>query len=280
MKKIVAAFDGLKFSESTRDYAIDMARQNGAHLIGLFLEDPAYHSYKIYELVTANGGGIDTKRKHLDKRDEKIRAVAVSNFENTCRKAGLSITVHKDRNIAIQELLKESIYADLVIIDRNETLSNHAQEIPTTFIHELMPDVQCPVLLVPRLYNPIDKLILLFDGEPSSVHAIKMVSYTMPALKRLPAEVVTVTPSSQKITAADKALMKEFMKRHFPEAAYRKLQGFPETEIIEYLKMQEGNPLVVLGAYRRSRLSRWFRASMADALMRELELPLFIAHNK
>jgi hypothetical protein len=37
---------------------------------------------------------------------------------------------------------------------------------------------------------------------------------------------------------------------------------------------------VVLGAYQRSEVSRWFKTSMADILMRELNVPMFIAHNK
>ncbi len=75
MKKILAAFDGLKFSESMMAYAIEMAKQNNAHLVGLFLEDPAYHRFKIYELITEDGGGLDTKGKHLDKKDEKTRGL-------------------------------------------------------------------------------------------------------------------------------------------------------------------------------------------------------------
>jgi nucleotide-binding universal stress UspA family protein len=280
MKKIVAAFDGLKFSESTLDYAIDIAGKNKAHLVGLFLEDLAYHSYKIYDLITEEGGGMDTKRRHLDKKDEKTRAVAVVEFEAACKKADLEYIIHKDRNIAIQELLKESIYADLVVIDSSETLAHHAENAPTSFIHDLLPDVQCPVLLVPHEFKPIDKLILLFDGEPSSVHAIKMLSYTMSAMGKYPTEIVTVNPYKQELHIPDSRLMKEFTKRHFPEASYTTLKGLAETEIIDYLKGQAGNPLIVLGAYRRSRVSRWFRPSMADTLMKELKFPLFIAHNK
>ncbi len=280
MKKIIAAFDGLKFSESTRDYAVEIAKQNDAHLVGLFLEDLAYHSYKIYDLITDEGGGLDTKRKHLEKKDEKTRAIAVANFETACLKAGLQYTIHKDKNIAIQELLKESIYADLVIIDSSETLLNHLENVPTQFIHELLPDVQCPVMLVPHKFKPVDKLVLLFDGEPSSVHAIKMLSYTMAALKKYPTEVVTVNAFNQEHHVPDSRLMKEFMKRHFPEATYITLKGLVETEIVSFLKAQKGTPLVVLGAYRRGKVSRWFRPSMADILMKELKFPLFIAHSK
>lgn len=280
MKKILAAFDGLKFSESTMDYAIEMAKQNNAHLVGLFLEDPAYHSYKIYELITEDGGGLDTKRRHLDRKDEKTRAIAVVNFETACKNAGLQFSIHKDRNIAIQEVLKESIYADLLIIDNAETLSHHSEKAPTQFIHELLPDVQCPVLLVPHKCKPADKLILLFDGQPSSVHAIKMLSYTMAALKKYPTEIVTVCEFRQEPRVPDSRLMKEFMKRHFPDAVYTTLKGSAESLIVSYLKEQQGTPLVVLGAYQRGKVSRWFRPSMADTLMKELKLPLFIAHSK
>jgi hypothetical protein len=280
MRKILAAFDGLKFSGSTRNYAIEMARLNSADLVGVFLEDLAYHSYKIYDMITEEGGDFDAKRRHLDKKDEKTRAAAVLDFETACRKAGLTYTVHKDRNIAIQELLKESIYADLVVIDSNENMSHHAEPIPTRFIRDLLTDVQCPVLLVPRKFKPIDKLILLFDGEPSSVHAIKMLSYTLAGLKSLPVEVVTVNTFKQKVHVPDARLMKEFMKRHFPEATYTTFKGLAETEILSFLKGQQGNPMVALGAYRRSRVSRWFKASMADVLMKETKFPLFIAHNK
>ena len=52
MKKIIAAFDGLKFSVSTRDYAIQISQTNDAHLVGVFLDD--HTSYKIYDLIKEN----------------------------------------------------------------------------------------------------------------------------------------------------------------------------------------------------------------------------------
>ncbi|HEU4471175.1 MAG TPA: universal stress protein, partial [Flavisolibacter sp.] len=77
----------------------------------------------------------------------------------------------------------------------------------------------------------------------------------------------------------DKKLIREFVERHFPAANYIVLKGLAETKIAGHLQQQR-NPLVVLGAYRRSRFSRMFHPSMADHLMRHLQQPLFIAHNK
>src|SRR5688572_24699707 len=101
MKKIIAAFDGLKFSESTKLYAIQLAKQGDAHLVGVFLEDYTYHSYKIYDLVSANGKSLDSTRKKWDRKDVKARTGAILNFEMACKKEGLNYTVHKDRSTAI-----------------------------------------------------------------------------------------------------------------------------------------------------------------------------------
>jgi hypothetical protein len=279
MKKIIAAFDGLKFSESTRDYAIYIAKQTNTHLVGVFMDDQIYTSYKIYDLIVKDGVS-DDKLKKFEAKDKATRAAAAANFEKACQKEKLEYTVHHDRNIAIQELKHESIYADLLIINSTETLTHYVEKLPTRFIRDLLSDAQCPVLIVPPKYKAIQKIILLYDGEPSSVYAIKMFSYLLPQLKHIETEVISVNPITTTLHLPDNKLMKEFMKRHYPKAKYTVLKGFAEEEIIKHLKEQHENTLVVLGAYRRGAVSRWFRESMADTLMQKVKLPLFIAHNK
>ncbi|MBX9781763.1 MAG: universal stress protein [Chitinophagaceae bacterium] len=279
MKKIAAAFDGLKYSRSTREYAIHFAKQSGAHLVGIFLDDPSYTSYKIYELAVKEGSG-ETKLKQLDAKDTQTRATAAEDFKKACEKEGIHFTIHKDRNIAIQELKHETIYADLLIIDGNETFTHYTESLPTRFIRDLLGDTQCPVLVVPEKFKSVDKIVILYDGEPSSVHAVKMFSYMMPFLKHLPVEVISVKSPGNSLHLPDNKMMKEFMKRHFPKAVYTVLKGLAEEEVMNYLKNEKENAMVVLGAYRRSAVSRWFRQSMADVLMKNVKLPLFIAHNK
>lgn len=280
MKKIIAAFDGLKFSKSTSDYAIQIAKQGNVHLVGVFLDDFTYHSYKIYDLIREEGNRFESKQTVLEKKDTVTRAAAVESFETACRKAGVEYTLHHDINIALQELLHESIYADLLIVDSTETLTHYQEKTTTRFIRDLLPSAHCPVLVVPHIFKPVNKLILLYDGEPSSVYAIKMFSYTLSSFKQHEVEVLSVNPPNQSLHVPDNRLMKEFLKRHFPRAEFTVLKGEAEAQIVNYLKDQTDRPLVVLGAYQRGMVSRWFRESMADILMKDLKLPLFIAHNK
>jgi len=279
MKKIIVAFDGLKYSSGTRDFAINVAKETQTHLVGVFMDDPTYTSYKIYELIAEQGVSEEKLNKYKLK-DDATREAAAADFEKTCKHSGIEFSVHHDHNIAIQDLKHESIYADMIIINVKETLTHYNEKLPTRFIRDLLSDTQCPVLIVPQKYKPINKVILLYDGEPSSVHAIKMFSYLMPNMMELETEVISVNPVYTTLHMPDNKLMKEYMRRHYPKAKYTVMKGLAETEIVNYLKLSTENTLVVLGAYRRGSISRWFRESMADVLMREVKLPLFIAHNK
>jgi len=44
MNKVIAAFDGLKLSEATLNYAVYLAKEFDAHIVAAFLEDFTYHA--------------------------------------------------------------------------------------------------------------------------------------------------------------------------------------------------------------------------------------------
>ncbi|HEU5364415.1 MAG TPA: universal stress protein [Hanamia sp.] len=280
MKKFLAVFDGYKMSESTVKYAIQLTKSANAHLVGIFLDEFIYHSYSVYEVMTTYKDYEKVLEK-LDAKDEKKREEAALEFQRICEKAGVQFSIHKDKNIAIQELKHESMFADLIIINESETFTKYKEPLPTRFIKDLLGDVQCPVLVVPSVFKPIDKIICLYDGAPAALHAIKMFSYILDNPQNLPVEVFTVKEKKQQgLHVPDNKLMREFIKRHFPKATFTVIKGDAEMEISNYLRNHPENELVVLGAYQRSELSRWFKMSMADVLMKELNMPLFIAHNK
>lgn len=280
MKKIIAAFDGLKFSKATLDYTIYLAKHAPAHIVGVFLDDLVYHNYSYKELVATEAKNIDKKFEEWNEEDKEKRDEAVQRFEEACQQAGIQYSVHRDKNVAFHDLLHESIYADLLVISNEETFSSYKNDKPSGFLRDLLADVECPVLVVPKKYQSFDNLVLLYDGEPSSVYAIKMFSYLLPALQHLETWVVTIKSEKESRHVPDNRLMKEFMKRHFPQAEYHVFKGHPEDQIISFLQRRKDHCLVVLGAYQRSRVSRWFRHSMADYLMEYINQPLFIAHNK
>ena len=267
-------------SASTMEYAIQLTKLADAHLVGVFLNEFIYHSYSAYEVMTTYKDYEEVLKK-LNAKDEEKREKAALEFQNTCEKEGIRFSIHKNKNIATQELKRESMFADLIIINESETFTKYKETLPTRFIKDLLGDVQCPVLVVSSSFKPINKIILLYDGAPASLHAIKMFSYVLGNPQNLPVEVFTVKEKKKEtLQLPGNKLMREFVKRHFPKATFTVVKGDPEMEISHYMRKHSGDELVVLGAYQRGELSRWFKISMADILMKELNIPLFIAHNK
>ena len=278
MKKIIAAFDGFKYSTSTEKYAIFLSKITGALLAGIFLEDFTYRNYRLFDMVGSEGVP-EEKVKELIAADKALRNNSVKKFEQACESAAINYSVHRDKSIALQELLKETIYGDLLLINKSESLTHFEELIPTHFIKSLLADVQCPVLLLPPEFKQPEKIVILYDGSPSSVYAARMFSYMMPQLKNLPLSIISVEANTEVRSLHEPKLMKEFVECHYPEAKIKLLKGDPESEIVAYLEKQTG-AFVILGAYKRSLVSRWLKNSMADILMEEIDLPLFIAHYK
>jgi nucleotide-binding universal stress UspA family protein len=280
MKKFIAAFDGLNLSESAMDYAINLSISCKAHLVGVFLEDFTRHSYSVAEITSYEGEDFDKYIHELNEKESEERGESIALFEKACQEKGLNYSVHRDRNVAMQELLHESIYADLIFVSATETMTRYEESAPTRFIRDILSEVQCPVLVVPEKYKPFNKIELLYDGDPSSVYAVRVFSYLFGSLKDMETEVISVKSAEESLHLPDNRLMKEFIKRHYPNAEYVLLKGIAEDEIIKYLQREKKDSIIVLGAYRRNRISRLFRPSMADTLLQHLQMPLFIAHNR
>ncbi|HSC40426.1 MAG TPA: universal stress protein [Chitinophagaceae bacterium] len=277
MKKIIAAFDGLRFSESTLEYAIYLAKQYDAHVTGVFLREVTKLGFALYETVVSQSHAGKNIMNEIDRTDAETLHQATVLFESRCEAAGVPYTIHRDRKNAVKELVHESVFADLLLVDAWETFSYVEVSMPGWFIRNVLHEAQCPVMVVPKKFHPVRKIVFLYDGTPSSMHAIKMFSYLLTEKKNLPTELLCAKHAEASLHLPDNSLLKEWMKRHFPKTEYKVLKG-TEKELIALLANEDPGVLVVAGAYHRSHLSMWFRQSLANLLIRETTTPVFISH--
>jgi nucleotide-binding universal stress UspA family protein len=277
MKKIIAAFDGLKYSESTALYALDIAKRYNGKVFGIFLEDFTYHSYNLSDL--ASDDYPEVRAAYLNKTDAQTREFSIKHFANQCEEQGILYAIHRDKNIAIRDLLHETRYGDLVVVQNNETLTHYSESAPSGFIMDLLGKTECPILLVPPHYKKVEKIIFLYDGEASSVFAIKQFSYLMPGQRQTPVELLCVKRKGENQAIPDSSHMREWLKLYHDDVQYKIIVGDPNEEIVKYLREQISNCLVVTGAYERNAISRILHKSMADRIMNAVELPMFISHS-
>lgn len=275
MKQVIVALDGLNFSASAVKYAALLASSANASLTGVFLDDITYHSYRVYNLLNEEGINENTL-KELSDKDAQIRKEAVKKFEKICDHAKIKYKERHDRNIALEELLTESIYTDLLVLDRKEAFWKKEEKIPGSFLKSVLNNMECPALVVPSSYKVFNKLIFLYDGRPPSVRAIKAFSYLLDNYYKLSLEILTVKQSENYPDLSGKYLMSEWIKKYFSQASFKVLQGDSEGAIIEYAKAQKNNALFILGARQRGIVSHWLRESMAEVLIQKVQAPLFI----
>ena len=278
MNKIIAAFNGLRFSESTMEYAIYLAKQYNTHLTGVFLHESTTAGFAIYTSIVKQSASGSSIFDEIEKSDKIAINNAVEIFESACSDAGLNYTIHRNRRNATRELLNETAFADLLVIDAMETFSYLEEDVPGWFIKNILHESQCAVFVVPKQFYPIEQTMLLYDGTPSSIFAIKMFNYILPGLGNLKTRVLYANNENYTHHVPHEKLMKEWMQNHYPNVTYKILNGH-EKEIVALAAREGSGTLLVAGSYHRSNFSMLLHHSLADLLLSELKAPVFVAHS-
>lgn len=275
MKKILAVFDGVNYSNHTASFGIDLARQTDSLLVGVFLHDLTYSRF-----VYTYAWDVPTQYYYgFQEIEEEENLKIKSNsefFRKQCEKAGIKHKLHLDNGVPIQELLKECAFADLLLIDTTTSFLKIGDNTPSIFLKDLLSEAKIPVMILPDMEQPVNRAIIAYDGSDSSVYALKMYSYLFPEWGNLPTNIVTVNHSTSNHIPKNRDL-KDLADLHFRNITYSVFNGEPETELTKFVK-KHPDSIVVMGSYARSTWSRMFHASVSNKILKEVKSTLFIAH--
>jgi len=279
MKKILVAFDGSLYSESALDYAIALTQNEPDNLIvGVFIEDLSY-IYMVSNFgVEPTSYDISTEALERMKQNEEMEIKGnQQKFQKKCEKANVNYNVHLNEGVTIAELIRESTYADLMIIGYRTYFSNTGQSSSQKVLKEFLTDSYCPILVVPENYQPINRVIFTYDGNPDSVYSIRHFKYTLNHnFKDCHHQLLTVLGDEEE-EVENEDLLKEYLSLHFSEIAYEQKLGKPEEEIPNHLEASSDS-LLVMGVYNRNALMRLFVSSVTDDILKAQTTPVFIAH--
>jgi nucleotide-binding universal stress UspA family protein len=273
MKKILVAFDSTAFSSGALDYALNLMSGQKSLIVGVFIEDLSYLGYVTLfgeDYFAFDNRVLDKMEKEAEgKLDEHMKA-----FEAKCKAANANYKIHLDKGVPANELVRESLFADMIILGFQTFFSSVAGE--ASILKDVLIDAECPVLIVPEQYKQIQSLLLTFDGKAASVYAIRQFTQLFSGMAELPAIMLHITKPKE--DSNDKGnLMKEYLSINYPNLKIESITGSAEEVIMSYGE-KLSNPLIVMGAYGRSAFSRFFSRSTAGKLLKEKSLPVFAAH--
>ena len=128
---------------------------------------------------------------------------------------------------------------------------------------------------MPQKFDFPDNVILAYDGSESSVYAIKQFSYVLSEFCNKEAVVVYEGKKDEE-NFPEEILIHELAARHFN--ALRFLQTYKDMFRLSSWVSKKPGAMLVTGSYSRSDLSELFRKSFVAGVIREHNMPVFIAH--
>ncbi|GEM_PF-3205790 len=246
----------------------------------LFVGMVMQRNFQREKVSSHHEGSTSEKSSHMEMMSEidPQNPEILSDFETKATSKGLKYKFIHEVEVSSNELIVQSIYADLLIMSYEVFFNSESQEPDTTFIYQLLKACKCPVLILPTTTNKIQNVIFTYDGKESSVFAIRMFSNLFSdTMRDKEITVLTVTPSADEEIKNEKLLL-ELIKQHHSNVGVQLMEGTNiSEEIISYAKNVE-DPLIVMGAYGRSHISNLFIPSVARNILKTSRFPIFIAH--
>jgi nucleotide-binding universal stress UspA family protein len=273
MKKILLVFDGTNFSVGAFEFARKMNEVSPILLTGIFLPQAEYANLWNYGDAMVGPLLIPVVERSEEEKMEKN----VARFRKLCQDEGIDYRVHEDSfDFALRELKKETRFADLLIIGSESFYENMGIREPNGYLEDGLHGVESPVLVIPEKFDYPMTNILSYDGNKSSVYAIKQFAYLFPEMSGNPTLLVYANKKTDS-EIPEEVNIEELTARHFPDLTVTKIDSSSGKYFGAWISKKK-SAILISGSFGRSLFSRIFRKSFISDVIRDHKLPVFIAH--
>lgn len=269
MEKILLVVNDEDIQESTIRFACFIAKLTSSTLTAILPEELLIEE----EVVINEAEGmpyvesisiseIPDNTEKVNQREESIRI-----FQELAKEAEIQSFVHVDKGLPAEEIIEESRFTDLLIIDTATSFAD--------FIKDILQKVWCPVLIAPPGFTGIDNIIFIYDKGKSSVFAIKQFTYLFPELKSQKAKIVYIN-HDELLTEEEELQVIDWLQYHYAGVEFIIPKADAVQAYFNYL-FEKKNDLVVMGGYGHGLLASFFVNNQADGTSAN-ELPIFVSH--
>jgi hypothetical protein len=276
MEKILVVIDPLNANRNLLEFALYIGQLTKSAITGLFIEDAVtgrpvekdLHGFPVAFTETA------TVKNRLVMKAE-IEEI-LSDFEKKCVDRWIPFVVHRDFGVPVEDVVSESKFADLMLIDAGVEIEKKTGGAPTAFVREILRKSECPVILAPEHTGEIHEIIFCYDGSPNAMHAIRQFTCLFPQFKDKKLVILEITKDGKGDRQSEKRL-KEWVGNHYMYFHHELRSGAVRQILFDRVFKKE-NIFIVMGSFGRSAISAFFKKATAESLIRITTQPVFIAH--
>lgn len=278
MEKILLVMGEDELSMRALDFACYLGRLTHSTITGVILENlPADQR----PMLTA-GQGLSSVNWNIDEpssqytRKRSSMEATLSRFKDACENRSVQCRIHRDWGVPAECVVYESRFADLIVVDAATSFHPAFEGTPTEFVKDILKDAECPVIIAPENFDGFNEIVFAYDGSRSSASAIKQFTYLLPELDDKKVILLQINEDGE-WTADEKRRWTEWLVNHYSAIGFQALKGAVDDKLFDYLFGRK-NCMVVMGAYGRNSVSRFFKKSHADRIIKTMTLPIFISH--
>ncbi|MBS0030687.1 hypothetical protein ACTJJ0_24500 [Chitinophaga sp. 22321] len=276
MEKILFISDAVSMSRECLDFSCYLGNLTHSKVTGVFLENQEMElrsSETLQEIAVCApvpGAPPDMQKQLYSDKN-------ISCFKDICESNGVNCEIHKNLGMPAAEVIKESRYADMLVVDAATSFSWKPEASPTAFVREILEKAECPVIIAPAEFNGIHEVIFTYNGSMSSMFAIKQFAHLFPALRHCKITVLTIMEADEQLKG-NKSNLQEWLDIHYENVQLLILEDTNiRGRLLEYLFGRE-NAFIVMGAYGRSLLSKAIVPNPAETVIKLISQPIFISH--
>jgi hypothetical protein len=279
MEKILITLNATQINLNVSAFANYIEKLTHSKLTGIFLENlqaeevpviKSLHGIQYVETIVAADIPGNKIRVKLSKEN-------VHTCKKPCKNSGVNCSMHRHHGSPVAEVIAESRFADLLIVDAEMSFKEKHEGTLTGFIIDVIAKAECPIVIAPSSFHGIDEVLFTYDGSASSVFAIKHFIYLFPGLADKKITILQVN-EKEDLAVFEKEKISELLQMHYSNIDYQFLHGKASDELFGYL-LDKKNIFVVMGAFGRNMLSGFFRLSTAELIIKTFNRPIFIAHH-
>jgi hypothetical protein len=277
MEKILVIIDPLKTNRNLLDFALYVAQLTRSAITGLFIERAVSDRLMEKDL---HGFPISFTENETVKNRLAIKAEIeeiLSEFERKCVDRWIPFVVHRDYGVPIDDVVAESRFADLMLIDAGIEPEEKSERTPTAFVREILRKSECAVILAPVHRVDIHEIIFCYDGSRNAMHAIRQFTCFFPQFKDKKLIILEVTKDGKGDRQAEKRFI-EWVGNHYTQFQHKKKNGIIRQILFDSIFKKE-NIIIVMGSFGRNALSVFLKKETAEPLVKMTTQPVFVAHS-
>ncbi|MEL6494274.1 MAG: universal stress protein [Cyanobacteria bacterium J06623_7] len=286
MKKILLCSDGSTFAENTYRYGAWFATQLEAEAVDVLCVTDLRGQQAIKRQNLSGSIGIDAKENLLDRlvelehekakiNHQRAKLVLQQAAESLKTEGVEQINLLHEAGFLVDCLAKFEASCDLIVLGKRGEAAEFASGHLGANLERIVRSSHKPCLVTSRQFKPIERVLIAYDGSPSSQKILQFIADTT-IFTGLELHIVTVAKNTSEPTAIARI---ESAQQAAQQAGFTPtcsvIAGHSEKAISNYVTENDIS-LLVMGAYGHSRIRHLVIGSTTAQMLRSSHIPVLL----